>query len=340
MGFRAFIRKPKCSPILDGIPPSEAKRRFGAGVSVWPGSNNADLKKVYVMLDVAPHTLVPAEPIAMDAPNLPVLGEKTSLRAVLVGDRIDTTALERDETLPTVSTLPFAVRAGANGIAVVFRYGVVVFIGLTSTEEIEVLKKIRARISGPFRTREREEETAQVEVSIEREDQIPPGGPIYVKDMAIERLLLVAYALADSVVLARDEREVSSVFDTLEPFARTLAEKGRTPGGRRAILKHIGNALLVQHRVSGRVAVAEDPDVLWDRPDLSRLYSRLKDEYELKERVDGLSRKLAVISETAQALTDMIDTQRSLRLEVLIVALIAFEIAITFYQMYAGGVGR
>ena len=276
----------------------------------------------------------------MENPNLPVPGDKVSLRALLVGDRIDTTALERDETLPTVSTLPLAVRAGANGIAVLFRYGVVVFVGLTSTEENEVLKKFRARITGPLRAREREEETAQVEVSIEREDQIPPGGPIYVRDMTIERLLLVAYALADSVVLARDEREVSSVFDTLEPFARTLAEKGRTPGGRRAILKHIGNALLVQHRVSGRVAVAEDPDVLWDRPDLSRLYARLKDEYELKERVEGLNRKLTVISETAQALTDMIDTQRSLRLEVLIVALIAFEIAITFYQMFVGGVGR
>ncbi len=293
------------------------------------------------MLDIAPHTLLPAEPVAMDTPNpLPVLGDKISLRALLVGDRIDTTALERDETLPTVSTLPLALRAGENGIAVVFRYGVVVFIGLTPAEESEVQKKIRSRITGPFKAREREEETAQMEVSIEREDQIPPGGPIYVKDMAIERLLLVAYALADSVVLARDEREVSSVFDTLEPFARELAEHGRTPGGRRSILKHIGNALLVQHRVSGRVAVAEDPDVLWDRPDLSRLYSRLKDEYELKERVDGLTRKLAVISETAQALTDMIDTQRSLRLEVLIVALIAFEIAITFYQMFAGGVGR
>ena len=276
----------------------------------------------------------------MDTPNLPVPGDKASARALLVGDRIDTMAIERDETLPTVSTLPLAVRAGANGIAVVFRYGVVVFIGLAPVEENEVLKNLRGHITGPFKAREREEETAAIEVSAEREDQIPPGGPIYVKDMALERLLLVAYALADSVVLARDEREVSSVFDTLEPFARELAESGRTPGGRRAILKHIGNALLVQHRVSGRVAVAEDPDVLWDRPDLSRLYSRLKDEYELKERVDGLSRKLVVISETAQALTDMIDTQRSLRLEVLIVALIAFEIAITFYQMYAGGVGR
>ncbi len=290
------------------------------------------------MLDIAPHTLVPADPFPLDTqtPNLPVLGDKTSVRALMVGDRIDTSALERDETLPTISTLPFAVRAGANGVAVVFRYGVVVFIGLNSAEETEVLKSLKGRITGPFKAREREEESAQVEVSAEREDQIPPGGPIYVKDMALERLLLVAYALADSVVLARDEREVSSVFDTVEPFACELAERGRNPGGRRTILKLIGNALLVQHRVSGRVAVAEDPDVLWDRPDLSRLYARLKDEYELKERVDSLSRKLTVISDTAQALTDMIDTQRSLRLEVLIVALIAFEIAITFYQMFEG----
>jgi len=276
----------------------------------------------------------------MDTPNMPALGNKTNVRAILVGDRIDTTALERDEKLPSISTLPLAVRAGANGIAVVFRYGVVVFIGLAAAEENEFLKDLRSRIVGPFKTREREEETATVEVSAEREDQIPPGGPIYVRDMAIERLLLVAYALADSVVLARDEREVSSVFETIEPFARKLAKQGRTPGSRSAILKLIGNALLVQHRVSGRVAVAEDPDVLWDRPDLGRLYSRLKDEYELKERVDGLSHKLAVISETAQALTDMIDTERSLRLEVAIVALIVFEIAITFYQMYASGAGH
>jgi uncharacterized Rmd1/YagE family protein len=61
------------------------------------------------------------------------------------------------------------------------------------------------------------------------------------------------------------------------------------------MLKLLENALLVQHRVSGRVAVAEKPDALWDRPDLERLYARLEDEYELKERVDALNRKLAVV---------------------------------------------
>ncbi len=229
------------------------------------------------MLDVAPLTLVPAEPVtlnATDAANFPVTGKSVSVRALLVGDRIDVAALERDSVLKTVSTLPLAFRAGENGIAVVFRYGVVVFVGLTPAEENEVLRNLKPRITGAFRVRDREDETAQIEISTEREDQIPAGGPIYVRDLALERLLLVAYALADSVVLARDEKEVASVFDTIEPFARELAVKGKTPGGRRTILKLIGEALLVQHRVSGRVAVAEDPDVLWDRPDLSRLYAR------------------------------------------------------------------
>jgi uncharacterized Rmd1/YagE family protein len=74
---------------------------------------------------------------------------------------------------------------------------------------------------------------------------------------------------------------------------------------------------------------------LWDRPDLERLYARLEDEYELRERVDTLNRKLAVVAETADTLADIIDTRRSLRLELIVVVLIAFEIIVTFYQIYA-----
>ena len=84
------------------------------------------------------------------------------------------------------------------------------------------------------------------------------------------------------------------------------------------------------------VAVEEKPDVLWDRPDLERLYARLEDEYELRERASALHRKLTVIGDTAQVLSDLIDTERSLRLELIIVLLIVFEIAITFFQMFSG----
>ena len=142
-----------------------------------------------------------------------------------------------------------------------------------------------------------------------------------------------------SAVLARDEREAAGVFDAHGAPSAHLAEKGRRPGNRREILKHVGRALLVRQRVSGRVAVEEKPDVLWDRPDLERLYARLEDEYELRERATALRRKLEVIGDTAQALTDLIDTERGLRLELIIVLLILFEIAITFVQMYLGRAG-
>ena len=109
-------------------------------------------------------------------------------------------------------------------------------------------------------------------------------------------------------------------------------------GSRRSILKNIGNALsgAAPGDGAGR-SVEEKPDVLWDKPHLERLYARLEDEYELKERAELLNRKLAVIAESAQVLTDIIDTRRSLRLEVIIVFLILFEVIITMYQLARHG---
>ena len=126
------------------------------------------------------------------------------------------------------------------------------------------------------------------------------------------------------------------VSNTAETWARELAERGRRRGGRRTMIRLIGAGLLVQHRVASRVAVSEKPELLWDRPDLERLYARLEDEYELVERAEILNRKLTLIGETATLMTELIDTERSLRLEWVVVALIGFEIALTLFQIALG----
>jgi uncharacterized Rmd1/YagE family protein len=257
------------------------------------------------------------------------LGTRVTAHALHIGDRINTMGFEGE----ALSAVPLAIRVGKTGVAVLFRYGVAVLIGLSPQDETGFLAKLTPRIGGKL---ERvEEEAAIVAVTSETEDQVQAGGPIQLRDMSLERLLVIADVLAKSVVLANDEREVAKVFEIIEPFTKELADYGRTRRDRKGMLKLLGNALLVQHRVSGRVAVAEKPDALWDRPDLERLYARLEDEYELKERVDALNRKLAVVAETANTLADIIDTRRSLRLELIVVILIAFEVVVTFYQIYA-----
>lgn len=260
-------------------------------------------------------------------PGSPPEATRKRIRALLLSDRIDVSNLERDGT---VSTAPLTFKYGKDGLVTLFRYGVAVFIGLTDLEEEEMLGRLMPRLVAPIKPFE--EETALIEYAPDKDEQILPGGPIMLKSIAPDRLIIIADALSKSVVLARDEREVAAVFELIEPLARELAEHGRTFAGRKTILKHVGNAMLVQHRVSGRVAVAEQPDVVWDRPDLERLYARLQDEYELEERADTLVRKLAVISNSAELLTDMIDTRRSLRLEIIIVILIAVELVVAGYQ--------
>jgi len=260
------------------------------------------------------------------ADNQPAKNRKR-VRALLLSDRIDTAQLEHDGV---VSTAPLTFKFGAEGLVTLFRYGVAVIMGLSAQEEEQVLGRLQPRLIRPLATTE--EETALIEIAPNRDEQILPGGPIVLKTMTPDHLIVIADALSKSVVLARDEREVAAVFELVEPFARQLAEHGRVVASRRTILKHIGNALLVQHRVSGRVAVTEKPDVVWDRPDLDRLYARLEDEYELKERAEALTRKLAVIADTAEVFTDIIDTRRSLRLEIIIVILIAVELVIAGYQ--------
>lgn len=259
---------------------------------------------------------------------------RVTAHALNLGDRINTAGFEKD----ALSAVPLALRTGADGIAVLFRYGAVVFFNMNVEEEAAFLERLSPRIGGKLTAPE--EEAATVELLGEADDQVASGGPIHVRDMSMARLLVVSDVLAKSVVLAHDEREVAKVFETIEPFVRQLAANGKFRRNRRGILKLIGEALLVQHNVSGRVAITEKPDALWDRSDLERLYARLEDEYELAERVETLNRKLSVVAETADTLADIIDVSRSLRLEVIVVLLIAFEIVIGFWQILAAHGGH
>ncbi len=251
----------------------------------------------------------------------------TTARALLLGERIDTAGLERADL---VSTSPLAFHAGQSGFAVLYRFGVAVLFGLSPLEEDEIVTRIGARVAGASRG---DDETLVLETGHEVEDKPLPDGRLAVKDLSEARMLVIADALAKSVALARDERRVNAVFDTVEPFAAELASKGRPPWRRRSMLELIGQTLLVRHRVSGRVAVEDKPDVLWDRPDLERLYARLEDEYELEARGRTLNAKIDVIGETARALTDLIDADRSVRLEWIIIVLIAMEIALSLFQI-------
>jgi len=251
-----------------------------------------------------------------------------AVQVLLLGERLDTRRLEEGVVL---ATAPLTIRAGQEGFAVLFRYGVVALFGLDPLEEAVFLSSLGKLVADPLPVQGRE----SVELVIEAgsEDRVDKSGTVFLADTCPERLQLVGEVLARDLVLDHYAKRIAKVFDSIEPLAAALSRGSLRRLKTKDLLSQIGQVLLTEHRMVGRVELLESPEVLWVKPELERLFIRLEREYDLSARNRALDRKLEVISDTAETLLDLIQTRSSMKVEWYIVALILFEIILSIYQL-------
>jgi uncharacterized Rmd1/YagE family protein len=264
----------------------------------------------------------------MTAPLLTSEKREVTARAVLVGQRIDLRALGSTQRL---GGGPLAVSVRGGGAAILFRYGAVVLFDVQPLEQDEFLRQLEPRVQAPAAEPEVEQITVRIDPDAK---EVLEGNTVILKDTGSERLEVIADILSKSVVLARYESTVAQTFDRIEPFATELAKQNTASGMARELLSHLGSALLIEQQMVGRVQIDDTPEVLWDRPDLERLFARLRDEFEILERFTALNRKLELVSRTVETALGLIQARRSLRVEWYVVVLIVIEIVLTLYQMF------
>lgn len=254
-------------------------------------------------------------------------------RATLLGGGIDLVALGSTQRAGGTS-LVLEMRDG--GLAVLFRYGCAVLFDATVLEGDEFLRQITPRIRQPLVESERETETLRVRIDPQGKETVE-GDTVVLYQLSSEKLQLVADVLAKSVALARYETSVAQQFDRIEPFAAKLDAWGRGSREASELLQHLGGALLAEHKVVAGAQVDDTPELLWDHPDQERLWARLRDEFEIRERFTALNRKLALISRTAETALELLQNRRALRVEWYVVGLIVVEISLTLIQwLYLG----
>jgi uncharacterized Rmd1/YagE family protein len=249
-------------------------------------------------------------------------------RALFIGERLDLKALEKTDYL---ATQPLVVNAGEDGYAVLFRYGVVVLFGLSPIEEASFLTYLKPLLVEPFSSPETEEVVLKLDASGGGRVE---NGIIWLQELNIERLQIVADILAKSVVLAQYEVGTGRIFDQIEPFAMSLQGTTKDERWGKELLRQLGRALSIQHKIVGRVEIVDKPELLWDAPDLERIYLRLEDEYEIRERHLALERKLDLISRTAETVLGLLQHNTGLRVEWYVVILIVVEILLSIYDVF------
>lgn len=248
-------------------------------------------------------------------------------RALLLGDRLD---LKLFKIADCLATTPLTLEVDdEGGIAVLYRYGVVVLFGVKGLDEVRFIEKLKPLLTNPYQTPEIEE----MEIHCGKSSIGVQGGAVSLDEVSLEKLQIIADALSKNLVLTLYEKKVAGEFDKIEPLAQELATHGKVSADSKKLLSKIGSMLLIEHRMVGRAEIGDKPETLWDFPHLEGLYASLEDEFELQERQSALDRKLGLISDTAQTLADVWNNKQLHKLEWYVIALILFEIVISLFEL-------
>ena len=117
-------------------------------------------------------------------------------RALLLGDRLDLKAFKIADCL---ATTPLTLEVDADGgVAVLFRYGVVVFFGVRALDEVRFLETLRPLITNPYASPEIEE----LDIHCGKPSLGVQSGAVSLDEITLEKAQVIADALSKNLVLS------------------------------------------------------------------------------------------------------------------------------------------
>lgn len=228
-----------------------------------------------------------------------------------------------------IDVSPTMIKLKDNAAAVVYKYGAVVFFNLNDLEVdnyIEELKNYSEFINDNI-----EKEYLEIQITSTLKEEID-GGVLKLNSLTVEKTQLIADVMAKSVVLDSYEKYAYGVYSKIEQITDRL-QNGKVFSKRKDIINLIGETLYIKQRMTGRAEMQSKPDVLWENPELEKLFQLLNHEYEIKERHGILERKLEIIQDTADMNNNLLQNKQSMKVEWYITILIVIEVIITFYEL-------
>lgn len=213
--------------------------------------------------------------------------------------------------------------AGPDEDAFYFSYGCVVFWGLTEERERAALEAVRAWEKECMPKPEVDEFTyIHADTMRIEEDEISlPNGTILAK-------LAISYGLAQSVKLTTFEEVIQKTINNTKYLPEHLASKGKISMSRKEISRKMGELFIERNFINLHSEILDTPEFFWNYPELEPLYRRTAHYLETAKRVEILNKRLTVIHELFEILSNELNHQHSSRLEWIIIILIFIEICI------------
>lgn len=204
-----------------------------------------------------------------------------------------------------------------------FSYGCVVLWGFTDEEEQAILGSLKEFERNSTPKPEMDEFTFRYGDNMRIEED-----EIVLQTKNTLTKLAISYGLAQSVKLTTFEETIQKTIDNTKYLPEHLATKGKISMSRKEISKKMGELFIERNFINTHSDILDTPEFFWNYPELEPFYRRTSHYLDVSKRVEVLNKRLGVVHELFEILSNELNHQHSSRLEWTIIILILIEITI------------
>jgi uncharacterized Rmd1/YagE family protein len=228
------------------------------------------------------------------------------------------------------ATKTFAVvRLDGAAWAVIHDFGAVVFFGQTTAEcETSLEHILRTLALEPHPPLHESfiveiDPTATPRVEFDR---------IVVPEIEAPVVELLGLVLAQSIAMDYYDEDVSGLSKRVDELARQMQARGRLTGSSNEATRFVGDILVTRNQIVLTLSLLDAPPLTWEDARWDRLYRELRVAFEIEDRFRTLEHKLRLIQSNLEIFVDVVQHRRSVKLEWIVIALIAFEIVMAIFE--------
>ncbi|KAF9506445.1 hypothetical protein BS47DRAFT_1378118, partial [Hydnum rufescens UP504] len=140
-------------------------------------------------------------------------------------------------------------------------------------------------------------------------------------------------ALARSTALSALETSLDAYLSSVELLPQTLSETGEPGLRRKELIQKLGHLLKFRQGLNlSRENFGDTPDFYWAEPVLEVYFNTMSKALEIHERIGAVNKKITYAAEVQVTLRELLTESSSHRMELIIIALIAVEVAIAIIR--------
>jgi len=221
---------------------------------------------------------------------------------------------------------------GPYSFCVAFDFGAVVFINVEAENRRQVISSLMNHFG-----KDEPHPPLEQEFMILVDPKSPPQGlvqfdRVVVPALSPSLLELIARLLAQSVCLDYYEEDLQEILAKADKAVGIMKSKGRISASSRRLIRFLGSALETKKQILSSLSLLDKPALTEKSEVLDYLYGELRRNLEIDERYRSLDQKWRSIKDGIELFLEMSQGRRMLLLEITIVVLIFFEIAVTLFR--------